>query len=622
MSRFVMLVGVLVATMAAWPAGQVAAPPVPGQAAGQPPVTGTGFIAGQVVDSVSGRPVPSATVMMTGAVTPGRRGGAGATNIITADEQGRFFFRNLVAALYTITATKPGYATTRPGLFDVGDAERVVDARVRVSKLAAVSGYLRDGAGDPVVGTEVLAFQQSFTSGRAQLQPVMRGVKSDDRGMYRLPGLSPGTYLICACLRDPIPFDQLLLTTLASEPFNLMSLAARALTSGSDVVAVDDTLRGFAPTFYPASRTMAEATKVTVAAGEDKTGVDITAELVRATRVSGRIVGAQSPLQASSARLVPQADADAGIQLTAFQPMLMQPDGRFDFANVPPGQYRLIVTHRETGALGGGPSGLALNFTGGRAAGPPPPPIAIGGPGVVPPPVLWANETITVGDRGLTGLAVSLTEGLAVSGRVMFVGSAPQPTEQVLQRSSVALQLPAAVGGNVIYGPSSVATNGTFRSVGHVPGRYLVSFTGVPGYTNLKSATLAGVDVTDLPFEIGLKEPGELVLTFVDTPASSVTVTVPPQAGRRSDEDVVLLFPADRKYWPDPLAGRRRFHMQQVSSKGVATIAGLPAGDYFILIDPNVTTPDWQQTTLDELSRRAQRVTLGDGEKRSIEVRR
>ena len=75
------------------------------------------------------------------------------------------------------------------------------------------------------------------------------------------PGLAPGDYLICACLRDPIPFDQLLLTTLASQPLNLMSVAARALTVGADVVSLDDTLRMYAPTFHPNSSTIARAAR-------------------------------------------------------------------------------------------------------------------------------------------------------------------------------------------------------------------------------------------------------------------------------------------------------------------------------------------------------------------------
>ena len=53
--------------------------------------------------------------------------------------------------------------------------------------------------------------------------------------------------------------------------------------------------------------------------------------------------------------------------------------------------------------------------------------------------------------------------------------------------------------------------------------------------------------------------------------------------------------------------------LASVQFVGPTLFAFTPAGDYFILIDPNVITPDWQQTTLEALSRRAQRVTLGDG---------
>jgi hypothetical protein len=61
---------------------------------------------------------------------------------------------------------------------------------------------------------------------------------------------------------------------------------------------------------------------------------------------------------------------------------------------------------------------------------------------------------------------------------------------------------------------------------------------------------------------------------------------------------------------------------QQISSKGVALLTDLPAGEYFVVVEPFMQFPDWQESTLEALSRRAQRVTLSDGEKKSIEVRR
>lgn len=615
-ARLALLLAVLVATSRVWAFGQVATqgPANPGA-----PQIGSGFIAGQVVDATTGRPIPEAAVHLSGRSGAGRAGNAPS---LVADNQGRFYFRSLLPGLYVLSGSSVGFSPRQPVQIEVANDERVLNVRLPLVRLATISGVVRDSSGDPVVGTEVLPFLRLYNSGRLSLTPATRGIKTDDRGMYRFSGLMPGEYLVCACVRDPIPIDQLLLNTLAAEPFNLMTLAARALSSGSDAVAIDDTLRGFAPTFYPATRSMAQATRITLAPGEQKTGVDITAELVRATRVSGRIVGAQSPMVASSVRLVPQADADAGIQLTAFQPMLMQADGRFDFANVPPGQYRLIVNHRETGGRGGGPSGLALGFTGGRANPPPSAPMAVGPGGPVTTPVLWANEVIVVGDRGLAGLNVALSEGLTVNGRIQFVGSAPQPTEQLLTRSSMALQELAPTGGGITFASGPVTAAGTFKAAGAVPGKYRASFSGVPGYANLKSVTLSGVEIMDLPIVIGAKDPGELVLTYVDTPAAALTVTAQVPPGRRGDDDMVLLFPADRRYWPDPAAGRRRFRTQQLSSKGVAVVADLPAGDYLVVLDQVQPYADWQESTLEALSRRAQRVTLGDGDKRTIEVRR
>ncbi len=537
--RFGLLLVTLGLAAGAWPSGQVGSI-APGPGAQQSPANG--FIAGQVVDATTGRPIPEATVTLLrlSVVVGAGRGVVGPSTVVT-DPSGRYFFSGLPAGSYSLRAERPGYTLPRTiaSGVDLGDSERVIDTRVRLVRTASITGMLRDTVGDPVVGTEVIAFRHAVVNGRPSLQSVVRGVKSDDRGAYRIPGLAPGDYLLCACLRDPIPFDQLLLTTIASQPLNLMSVAARALTVGADVVSLDDTLRMYPPTFHPNSPTIARAARVRVTAGEDKTGVDITAELVRLTRVSGRVVGAQSPVIASSIRLVPAADADAGLELTQIQPMLVQADGRFDFASVPPGQYRLIVTHRETGATGGGPTGLALNFTGGRGASPQPAvagrgavaPIPIGGPGVTPPPVMWANETISVGEGGVRDLVVALAPTPVVAGRLEFVGSAPAPTEQMFSRTTVLLQ---PVGGQATFSPpvGPVSADRTFRVTGAMPGRYAVQSGNLPGYPTLKSVTLAGTDITDLPLEVAGKNLADLVLTYVDTPLASLAVV---RSGRQRD---------------------------------------------------------------------------------------
>ena len=158
------------------------------------------------------------------------------------------------------------------------------------------------------------------------------------------------------------------------------------------------------------------------------------------------------------------------------------------------------------------------------------------------------------------------------------------------------------------------------QAIGAVPGKYTVSFANSPW--GLQSVTLGGVDVTDLPIEIAEKDPPELVLILSDTPLASLAVSVP-SGNRPPDGEAALIFPADRKYWVEPSASRRRFRTAALSSKGTATASDLPAGEYFVVLVAGPDAFDWQEPArLDALSRTAQRIAVSDGEKKSIEVRR
>jgi hypothetical protein len=515
------------------------------------------------------------------------------------------------------------------GPIELADGERVTDWRVRLPKLSSLSGTLRDETGDPVVGTDVILARRSVVNGRQSWQPAGRA-RSDDRGMYRLGSLQAGDFVVCACSRDPIPFDGTLLTTLGSEPLQLMNVAARALSVGSDAVSLDNTLRTYAPAFYPNSATLARAAKVTIAPGDDKTGVDITLQLVRATRVSGIVVGAQGPVQAATMRLVPEADAEAGASLFFLSPMLVQPDGRFDFTSVPPGQYRLVIVHRPDVPLNG-PSGAAMAFAGSRGITQPAPGavMSAGGPAATTPP-LWASEPIAVGENGVTGVAVMLNRALAVSGRVQWIGGAPQPPAQMLNRASIILQPLsqadplASMGGTAV---GRFSPDATFQVPGALPGKYIITANVLPGFPTLKSIMIGGQDLTDLPLEVGEKDLSDVVITYVDTPMASLGVTVSgAPATAAADQDSILVFPADRRYWTEPAAARRRFRQIGVPPKSAATAPTtpeLPAGDYFAVYASVLDAIDWMEPTkLETLSRRAQRVTVGDTGKASVEVRR
>ena len=138
-----------------------------------------------------------------------------------------------------------------------------------------MAGAVRDDAGDPVVGNEMRAFRRTITDGQAAWRPLGL-TRTDDRGEYRFGNLLPGTFVVCACGTDSIPFDRALLTSLAAQPMQLLGVAGRALSVGGDAAVLDSTLRTFAPTFFPSASTVGESTRVILAAGEDRRGVDIT----------------------------------------------------------------------------------------------------------------------------------------------------------------------------------------------------------------------------------------------------------------------------------------------------------------------------------------------------------
>src|SRR5436190_14768879 len=180
---------------------------IPSSAA--PPGPRTAMIVGQVVDASTGGPVPEAVVTLTmpryfnNPTAPNER--------VMADGEGRFFFTDLPAGEYYLGVTKDGYARGSYGQrqpcgqnlpFTLGEGERSSDVTLRVWKYGVIAGTVVDEAGEPVVGVGVRALIKNVVAGRTQygnaevISELVPAATTDDRGMFRLPQLSPGTYVV------------------------------------------------------------------------------------------------------------------------------------------------------------------------------------------------------------------------------------------------------------------------------------------------------------------------------------------------------------------------------------------------------------------------------------------
>jgi uncharacterized protein (DUF2141 family) len=167
------------------------------------PATGTAVIAGRVVAvDESASPVRRARVTVTSSTME-------VTRAVIAADDGSFVVAGLPAGRYTVSASKPGWirgssGAVKPGRSGVAialaAAQRVNDVLVRMAKGGVVTGTVTDENGRPLPGVAVRLMQYRIQEGVRILSPIATADSdlTDDRGEYRMFGLSAGEYAVAA----------------------------------------------------------------------------------------------------------------------------------------------------------------------------------------------------------------------------------------------------------------------------------------------------------------------------------------------------------------------------------------------------------------------------------------
>jgi len=133
----------------------------------------------------------------------------------------------------------------------------------------------------------------------------------------------------------------------------------------------------------------------------------------------------------------------------------------------------------------------------------------------------------------------------------------------------------------------------------------------------LKAVTIGGVDVTDQTFDFGFTEEtfanAEVVLSNA---GARISGSVADAARRRATEFVVLAFSTNRGNW---YTGSRHLKRAVTGESGSFDVDGLPPGEYFVAAIDALPRGDWQSPdALDVLVQRAERVTLTEGQERTM----
>ena len=154
----------------------------------------TGAISGRVVND-SGQPLPGAVVRVYAANSVAQ------ARVAAADNEGNFYITGLDPAPYLVYATLPAYVPV-PREIDVATSYyRIGDSvRMELTKGGVVTGTVTTATGEPVVSVRVRAVQIKNARGEPPRGPMpfFSEQSTDDRGIYRIYGLAPGTYMVYA----------------------------------------------------------------------------------------------------------------------------------------------------------------------------------------------------------------------------------------------------------------------------------------------------------------------------------------------------------------------------------------------------------------------------------------
>jgi protocatechuate 3,4-dioxygenase beta subunit len=275
---------------------------------------GTAVLRGTVTDKDTGEPMARAVVMLR--LMPGNR-----TLERLTSERGTFEFTKLPAGPVHISATAGEHRMTHvPGTFppqrsDGGSvAIRLSAGQVRgdvnlvLARAFAISGRVVDEAGEPLAGVSV-----GLRDGPSRVSGFHSTRSTDDRGQFRIFGLVPGRYLVCAAALSSPTFDR------------RNDRRPRRVPR---------------PSCYPSAVGEDEASPVAVE-DRDVEGIEIRAPRVAMVSVAGTVVTAAGEM--GSRTQVTLTTIRRGMPTGSVGTTIGE-DGRFTIVNIVPGAYVLSAS--------------------------------------------------------------------------------------------------------------------------------------------------------------------------------------------------------------------------------------------------------------------------------------
>ena len=507
-------------------------------------------IRGRITSAATGQPLHRVRVTLNG---PSPAPATGVT-----DTKGIFEITDVPPGSYSLTAARAGYLTVQYGqrrpreagrMLHVKGGEIVEGVDVALVRGGVMSGRVSDEAGDPYPGARVEAIELRYIRGR-RVPVASRIAFTNDAGEYRLSGLETGAYQIRA--------------------------------SSTDLWEGDDGKSTYvhAVTYYPGVLTGDRPDTISVAAGQEVSGLELRLIAGAAARVTGILQDASGgPLAGQQVNLDRITRTTGGALQSAGFGGTARTDSRgvFEFGKLAAGEYV---------AYAGGPSDRV-------------------------------STTLVVGAGQTRHVTLVPSRPSALAGAIVTDdGTEPPGPAARLGIDPVAID-PAAVlptWGAPRAQPPGPDWRFRFASL---DGSFLLRVTGLPDGWMLKSVTLGDRDITDQPLTITRGQPDVEGLRIVLTrKGAKVTGQVAGAGGAPAPDTTVIVFAENSALWG---VASRFIRAVRPDAEGRFSIGGLPAGAYRAIARDVVIDGQWEDPEfLQGLVRDAVRIELAEGASQTV----
>jgi len=269
----------------------------------------------------------------------------------------------------------------------------------------------------------------------------------------------------------------------------------------------------------------------------------------RSARVSGQVVAATGGQLLNLAVSLTSRDDGPAVQLES--PTLL-PDGRFAFANVPPGRYQLRVRAQAEGSA----------------------------------QVLFAAYALDVAGEDMPGIMLTLQPGARLDGEVIVESRRGAPAPALKTLRVLAPFTDGTVFGDVA---GAVQVNGTFTIDGVMKGAHQVIVDGLPSPWVVKSVVLRGSEITDRHLDVNVGERVRDIRVTISDESSIVRGVVRTADDQPAANTSVLVFSQVPLFW---IRTNRRTRVARTDADGRFTVEGLPAGEYVAIATASLDEGD------------------------------